>query len=179
MKTELKLIVVLFIVATVCFTTRVKAQTTPEHALRFNIGLETSVPTGSATIGSNFSLGGTVRFQYGITNNFALTITGGAYHFFAKINPNDPSGGRYDSYGVIPLKAGIKEFFLPNIYVGAEAGVAMESLDNQFFGPKRFLLSPAVGYGNKHFDVGLHYENFSGGAQYGLVALRLAYGFGK
>jgi len=179
MKSLSKVIAAAFITATLFLTTTVKAQTTPVGALRFNIGLETSVPTGSATIGSNFSLGGTVRFQYGITNNFALTITGGAYHFFAKVNPNDPTGGRYDSYGVIPLKAGIKAFFAPNIYFGAEAGVAMESLDNDFWGPKRLLLSPAFGWANKHWDIGIHYENFSGGAQYGLVALRTAYGFGK
>jgi hypothetical protein len=55
----------------------------------------------------------------------------------------------------------------------------MEALDNDFWGPKRFLLSPAVGYGNKHWDVGFHFERFSGGADYGLAALRIAYGFGK
>ncbi len=179
MKTSSKLKTLAFIAAALFFTCTAKAQTTPANALRFNIGIETSLPTGSATIGSPFSLGGTARFQYGITNNFALTITGGAYHFFAKVNPASPTGARYDSYGVIPLKAGVKEFFAPNIYIGLEAGVGMESLDNDFWGPKRFLISPASGWANKHWDIGIHYESFSSGASYGLVALRTAYGFGK
>ena len=118
MKTPSKLIAIAFIASALFFAGNVKAQTTPAHALRFNIGLETSIPTGSATIGSDFSLGGTMRFQYGLTDNFALTITGGAYHFFAKVNPASPTGAKYDSYGVIPLKAGVKEFFMPNLYVG-------------------------------------------------------------
>src|ERR1700712_5101414 len=144
MKSSSTLIASVFVTAALFFTTNSKAQTTPANALRFNIGLESSIPTGSATIGSNFSLGGTVRFQYGITNDFAITLTGGAYHFFTKINPNDPAGGRYNSYGVIPIKAGIKEFFMPNIYFGAEAGVGVEQTDNGV-DPARLLLSPALG----------------------------------
>jgi hypothetical protein len=97
MKVFSKLKVAAFTAAALFLTSFVKAQTTPAGALRFNIGLESALPTGSATIGSPFSLGGTVRFQYGLSNNFALTITGGAYHFFAKVNPASPTGARYQS----------------------------------------------------------------------------------
>jgi len=176
MKTLSKLIAAAFATAALFFTINVKAQTTPADSLRFNIGLEAADPTGTARIGTTFILGGTMRLQYGVSNNFAITLTGGAYHFFPKYKPGTTT--RYDSYGVIPVKAGIKDFFVPHIYFGAEAGVGMETLDNKFWGPRRLLLSPALGWGNKHWDIGVHYDRFSSiGDIYGLVGLRIAYGF--
>lgn len=157
------------------FTTKVKAQTTPANALRFGIGLDAGDPTGSARIGTTFILGGTARLQYGLSDNFALTFTSGAYHFFPKDIPG--TNTRYASYGVIPIKLGIKEFFAKSIYFGAEGGVGIEASSNKF-GPARLDLSPALGWANQHWDVGARYENFSSpGFHYGLVGLRLAYGF--
>ncbi len=45
-----------------------------------------------------FVLGGTARLQYGITNNFAVTLTSGADHFLVKICGTDI---KYDSFGII------------------------------------------------------------------------------
>lgn len=175
MKTHSKLIVVAITAATLFFTTTVKAQTTPVNALRFNIGLETADPTGNARIGTTFILGGTARLQYGISNNFALTFTSGAYHFFPKYIPGTTT--RYGSYGIIPIKAGIKEFFAKSIYFGAEAGVGIEASDKQT-GPTKLLLTPGLGWANQHLDAGVRYESYTGqNNNYGLVGLRLAYGF--
>ena len=178
MKTQSKLLAAVFTTAALLFTINVKAQTTPANALRFNIGLEAADPTGTARIGTTFILGGTMRLQYGVSNDFAITVTGGAYHFFPKYIPG--TNVRYNSYGVIPLKAGIKDFFSTHVYFGAEVGVGMETLDNEFWGPRRLLLSPALGYGSKHWDVGVHWDRFSStGDIYGLVGLRIAYGIGQ
>jgi hypothetical protein len=122
MKTSFKSLAASLIVAVLFTTTEVKAQTTPANAWRLGIGIDAAVPTGSATIGANFILGGNARLQYGISNNFALTLTAGADHFFTKMIPGTDT--RYASYGVIPVKAGIKWFFVPDIYFGAETGVA-------------------------------------------------------
>ena len=176
MKALSKLMAAIFIVPALFFTTNVKGQTTPANALRFNIGVDAGLPTGNLTIGSNFVLGGTARLQYGLSNNFAITLTSGADHFFSKINP--ATGQNYDSFGIIPIKAGIKDFFAPNIYFGIEAGVGIEQVDS---GPAntKFLVSPGVGWGNKHWDIGVRYDNYSGQSDpYGFVALRVAYGFG-
>jgi hypothetical protein len=175
MKTSFKSLAASLIVAVLFTTTEVKAQTTPANAWRLGIGIDAAVPTGSATIGANFILGGNARLQYGISNNFALTLTAGADHFFTKMIPGTDT--RYASYGVIPVKAGIKWFFVPDIYFGAETGVAEEA-SSQKYGPARFDWSPTLGYANTHWDFGIRYENFSGtGTNYGMVALRLAYGF--
>ncbi len=173
---KIRLGLVAFSALLLMVVTKAQAQTTEANKFQFSIGVETSDPTGNARLGSLFSLGGTARFQYGITNSFAVTLTSGAYHFFAKKIPGEDK--RYDSYGVIPIKAGVKEFFVKNFYVGAEAGFAIEATDSGF-GPDRFLLSPALGYANKHWDVAAHFERFSGDDdRYGLLALRIAYGFG-
>ena len=175
MKTHSKLIAIAVILATLFFTTTVKAQTTPANALRFNLGLETADPTGNARIGTTFILGGTARLQYGISNNFAITFTSGAYHFFPKYEPGTTT--RFPSYGVIPIKIGIKEFFAKSIYFGAETGIGIEETDKGA-GNKKFILSPAVGWADQHWDLGVRYEYFGGQQDnYGMVALRVAYGF--
>jgi hypothetical protein len=181
MKILLKLTVVAFTAAVLFFTTNVKAQTTPAHALLFGIGVDAGLPTGNLTIGSNFVLGGTARLQYGISNNFAVTLTSGADHFFSKINP--ATGKVFDSFGIIPIKAGVKEFFVPSIYFGVEAGIGLEETDSGE-GNTKFLVSPAIGWANNRWDIGFRYDNYSGNDKhsgqsdpYGFVALRIGYGF--
>jgi hypothetical protein len=165
----------MFLAAALFYASSVKAQTTPSNALRLSIGLEAADPTGNARLGSNFVLGGTARLQYRISNSLAITLTSGAYHFFPIEIPGTHT--KYQSYGVIPIKAGIEDFFVPNIYFGAEAGVGIEQTDNGV-DPARLLLSPTLGYVYQHWDIGIHYDNFSStGDHYGLIGLRVAYGF--
>ncbi len=152
----------------------VQAQTTPSSAFRFGIGLEAGVPTGNASNVSNFSLGGTARLQYGVTNDLALTLTSGYYNMFGKQLPA-PLTGRYGDVGIVPLKAGIKAFFSPSLYFGAEVGAGFETNAG---GSTKFIASPGIGWANKSWDVSARYENFSGQSNnYGLAALRVAYGF--
>jgi hypothetical protein len=155
-----------------------KAQTTPAGKFNLNFGIESGLPTGNAANYSTFTLGGTIRLQYGISNNLAATFTTGGYHIFSKINP--ATGNRYASYGVGPIKGGLKYFFIPNIYFGAEAGIGREVTDKGFVGGQtKLLLAPGVGYGNKKWDFGIRYESLTGnGNNYGIVGLRVAYGFG-
>lgn len=158
--------------------TNVKAQTTPASKLRFGIGLEAGAPTGSihnGLGGSNFELGGTARLQYGTSDRLALMLTSGYYNFFGK--SYDLGGLHYDgsSAGLVPVKAGLKAFFSNNLYFSAEAGAGFE-MD----GAKntKLILSPGLGWANQKWDIGVRYEDFSGqSTNYGLVGLRLAYGF--
>jgi hypothetical protein len=178
MKTTLKTIIIASTLATLFFTTTSKAQTTSANTWQFSIGPDGGIPTGNARFGSNFAFAGTARIQYGLSNSFAITLTSGAYHFF----PIDMPGTniKYQSYGEVPIKAGIKAFFVPNLYVGAEAGAMLEATDSGA-GPTRLLLSPALGYASQHWDFAVHYESASTSlpnSHFGIVALRVAYGFG-
>jgi len=184
MKTVTKVIAGAFTAAAIFIGSNVNAQTTPANKLRFGIGLEAGAPLGNAHDISNFELGGTARLQYGVTNNLALTLTSGYYNFFGKQNTSQTID--YKSVGIVPVKAGIKAFFTDNLYFGAEAGAGFEtkSFGSYKGGPEynkdtKLILAPGIGFANKTWDVGVRYENFSGqGQNYGLVGLRLAYGFG-
>jgi hypothetical protein len=174
MKNLSKLIAVAFTITALFFTQQAKAQITPKGGWMFSIGADAGIPTGNLRISSNLVLGGTARFIYGVTDNFAVTLTSGADHFLSK---ELPGGGKFNSFGVIPIKAGGRYFFVPSIYVSAEAGVAIEETDSGV-GNTKFVLSPAVGWANKHWDVSARYDNLSGQQDlYGFVALRVAYGF--
>jgi len=142
---------------------------------RLGIGVEGGIPTGNEKNFSNFELGGTARLQYDADSRLGITLTSGYYNFFGKDVPGLP-GTKYTNDGIVPLKAGIKAFFAPEIYFGAEAGAGFETRSG---GNTKLIVSPALGYANRTWDVGVRYENFSGqNDNYGLVGLRVAYAFG-
>ena len=182
MKNKTNWIAAAAIAAAIFFTTNVNAQTTTTapNPWRLGIGLETGIPTGNAHDFSDFELGGTARLQYDASDHFAWTLTSGYYNMFGKTvtvaTPLGPVTGKAEDLGIVPVKLGIKAFFAPNIYFGAEAGAGFETISE---GNTKLILSPALGFANKTWDVGVRYENFSGqGNSYGLAGLRIAYAFG-
>ena len=164
----------------VCVNTQSKAQSIDKGRLRFGIGADALVPVGNLNNSTNFGLGITPRLQYGLSNKVALTFTSGIYHFFPK-NMYAQTATQLYAYrwdlDVIPVKVGFKAFVTSNIYIGGEAGMGFQ-VDNGG-GDSEYLYSGAVGYANKKWDFGIRYENFSGnGYRNGMIALRVAYGFG-
>jgi hypothetical protein len=174
-------------IALALFTAKnVNAQTTPADKWRLGVGLELGRPIGNAHDISNFELGGTARLQYGLNNSTALTLTSGYYNMFGKsyqplyLTPGGFVTGdgkvKYHDLGIIPVKLGIKSFLAHRLYFGAEAGAGFETISN---GNTKLILSPTIGYATKVIDLGLRYEGFFGqGNNYGLIGLRVAYGFG-
>ena len=55
------------------------------------------------------------RLQYGLANNLALTLTSGYYNFFGKNVDAGASTLKYQSLGMVPVKAGVKAFFSKNM----------------------------------------------------------------
>jgi len=181
MKHSTKWIASVVTAAAIFFSVNAKAQTTDKSAWRLGFGIEGGIPTGSLHTDpaySKFELGGTARLQYGIQKNLALTFTSGYYNFFASDYAKTNVDGK--SVGVIPVKVGIKGFFTDNLYLGGEAGAGFET---NYEKNTKLLLSPAVGWANKSWDIGVRYEALLGhnkeaiSDNYGVVALRLAYGF--
>jgi hypothetical protein len=179
MKNTTKFIAIAVAAMAMFFTTQVKAQTSDPNKWRLGIGIEGGIPTGDITSFSNFNLGGTARLQYGVGKDFAITLTSGYYNFFAKSSSATIGGVTYTTkpsdLGMVPIKAGVKYFFVPSIYLGGEAGVGLETNYAKY---TKLLLTPGIGWANKSWDVGVRYENYSGqGDSFGTVALRIAYGF--
>lgn len=180
MKKVSKLLALAFTATALFLTTSVKAQTTPPNAWRLGIGIEGGIPTGNLKDFSKFDLGGTARLQYGLNKDVALTLTSGYYNFFARKTSATIDGVTYTAkpsdLGLVPVKVGVKAFFAGNLYFGAEVGAGFET---DYAKNTKLILSPGLGYASKNWDVGLRYESFSGqGDSYGLVGLRVAYGFG-
>jgi hypothetical protein len=183
MTKKIKLLAAVFAVSVLFICSNAKAQSVATGKFRFGIGVDGLLPLGNVSDLESFGVGITPRLQYGIGNNTALTFTSGFYHFFPKtiILPTSPLGGTGYSakykLDIVPVKVGIKQFISSDFYLGAEAGVGFEVEDGG--GPAKLILSPAVGYASKHWDAGLRYEGFFGQSNnYGVLGLRIAYGFG-
>jgi hypothetical protein len=178
MKKVSNLLAAAIVAVAIFFGSSAKAQTTPAtspnpNPWRLGFGIEGGLPTGDAHPASGFELGGTARLQYDVTSSVALTLTSGYTNYFIKSDYRD---GGPSNLGIIPAKLGVKWFFVHSLYVAGEGGAGIETN-----GPKntKLLLSPALGWANEHWDVGVNYTNYSGQSDnFGSVGLRLAYGFG-
>lgn len=176
----MKILSKFFVAILVIFTmlsAKTYAQTSTPGKWRLGFGVEGGIPTGDLKDFSNLELGGTVRLQYGMSKNVYLTFTSGYYNFFAKqyIIPGTGIAGKPDDLGMIPVKAGAKFFMGDHFYLGAEAGAGFETPG----GPVQVILSPSVGYATHSWEAGVRYENFlADHSNFGVVALRIAYGFG-
>ena len=180
MKKTSNLIMALFLVAASLLCNNANAQNN-DSKFRFGIGIDGLLPVGNFTNTVNFGLAITPRLQYNVDNKFALTFTSGFYHFFTKkifLTQGLGAGSTIENdLDIVPVKAGIKYFVLPNIYVAGEAGAGFEVEDGG--GPVDLILSPSLGYASKNWDIGLRYENFRGqNASAGVFGIRIAYGFG-
>lgn len=185
MKKASKLMAIAGTAIAIFFASNVKAQTTPPSAWRLGIGVEGGLPTGSLHTTEGWDLGGTLRLQYGLDKNVAVMLTSGYYNFFGKDYTATVISGttvttatvKGPNFGIVPVKAGAKVFFNSPIYISGEAGAGFETISG---GSTKLLLSPGIGWANKSWDIGARYENFSSAGfknTYGLVNLRVAYGF--
>ena len=183
MKTTTKLIAALLFTAAISLTNQAKAQMSPSSSsLKFGIGAETGVATGTVSNIGGWYYGGTARLQYSASSKIAFTLTSGYYNFqaFSSTYPTTSFGGyqylvNAHNLGVIPVKVGIKHFCSNGLYFMAEGGVGFETSYNL---DKKLILSPSVGWSGDKLDVSARYENFSmQNSNYGLIGVRLAYAF--
>ncbi len=182
MKKTIQLLAIAAIATASLFGNKAKAQSlAPPNKWRFGIGIEGAIPTGNLTNYSNGVLGGTLRLQYGLTKHTMLMLTSGFYNAFGKNIPYTNNADKYQSLGLVPVKLGAKLYLGTKIYVSGEAGAAFETKANYLNNSKdvKLDLSPGLGYSMKHIDIGARYESISGkDNNYGIAALRIAYGFG-
>ncbi|MDB5139393.1 MAG: hypothetical protein JWR12_1309 [Mucilaginibacter sp.] len=179
MEKSLKIPTLLIIAFTICLVNIVKGQTTPVNTLKLGVGIEAAGVSGTIN-GATVEWGATARLQYWLAKKLALTLTSGYYSFSfvgeRLVNPGDGFAFNPNfNFQVVPVKVGVKYFFIHHAYVSGEAGAGFA--DNSEKGTK-LILSPSVGFASKSWDVGLRYESFS--TQYtnlGMVALNVTYGF--
>lgn len=129
------------------------------------LGLSINPGLSIGRSGSEFVLGGEISLSKNVTPYLEGTFSAGYTQFFYG---HDTQKGK-----LIPVKAGIRYFLKPKLYVAAQAGVAFSTTD----GGAYFIYSPSVGWKiNGQFDVGLKYDHFSN--EPSVLGLNLTYKLG-
>ncbi len=128
---------------------------------RVGFGLNGGLPTNS---NYDASVGVDARLQYDVSKKTSFTLTSGYTHLF---------DGDNGDLGLVPVKAGFKQFLSKNIYAMGELGAGFGTHKGM---GNTFLWSPSIGFANKFIDVSLRYENYN---DYNTdqIGVRVAYGF--
>ncbi|MBS1495707.1 MAG: outer membrane beta-barrel protein [Bacteroidetes bacterium] len=132
-------------------------------------GIDLAIPAnnmGGTSIGAGVDLLG----QYGVSENFGITVDAGYTALFLK------GGGNTE--GLIPIRAGIRYYPSSQWYVGGKAGIGILT------GGGSSLTTTAYSFGGGYMispklDLGATYDGYSKSGSFGLVNVRLGYFFGN
>lgn len=130
-----------------------------------NLGVSINPGLSLGKGGSKFVLGGEISLYRNLTPYLEGIFSAGYTKFFY--------GQETQKGKLIPVKAGIRYFLTPTLYVGAQAGIAISTTD----GGAYFIYSPTVGWKmNNQVDLGLKYDHYSN--EPSVLGLNLTYRFG-
>jgi hypothetical protein len=198
MKTTFKISAILLAFTALTYTA--KAQTSAPattsssvnaNAVRFSIGVDGGIPTGKLSDSYNFSIGGSLQADIPVVPNLFVTINAGYNSIQGKNNVNI-NGANFSPANIqlLPAKAGLKYFLVPNFYIQGEAGAAflLNKSDLNDDKSAAFIYAPQIGYqfhvgGNSYIDAGVRYEASTkfnsqvSDSKVNFFGLRVAYGF--
>ena len=193
MKTSIKLSVITLSLLSVLSLT-VKAQDTTPAAnttttttygsgIRLSAGVEAGLPVGKLKNGYNWNLGGSLQADFPIIKDqLYATLNAGFNNIYADNSTTLPN------IQLIPVKAGLKYFFVKNVYVQGEAGAAFIANKSDLNTTKTasFVYAPQVGVlfnvgGKNYIDAGVRFESnsdfYTNGNTSNFIGLRVAYAF--
>ena len=142
---------------------------------KFSIGLEAGLPIADFNKTHNFAIGGSVKYDQPIAAGTFVTLSAGYSTFRGK------EGIR--SFGFVPLKAGIKYFFVEGFFGEAQIGAAFSTQGgagggNAIGGGTAIAYAPGFGYSfNSNIELGVRYEAWYKDGTISQIGLRLAYKF--
>jgi len=195
MKSTLKIATLVLAFAGLSFAA--KAQTTPAttstttpSGIRYSIGVEAGIPVGNFKDTHKWNLGGSIQADIPVASQLFVTVNAGYNNVFGK---KDVGATSLDVPNVqlLPVKAGLKFFPIPNFYVQGEAGAAFLLNKSDFYNDKSvaFAYAPQIGVqfpvsaSGNFIDAGIRYEattkyasNFDN-SKVQFLGLRVAYGF--
>jgi len=172
--------------------TTTTTSTTTNNGIRYSIGVDAGIPLGNFKDNYKWNLGGSVQADIPvISNQLFVTVNAGYNNVFGKKDIGGVAGLDQTDFHLIPVKAGLKYFVVPNFYVQGEAGAAF-LLNKKDVGVNKstaFVYAPQVGVqfpvsANGNFiDAGIRYEattKYATGidqSKVSFLGLRVAYGF--
>jgi hypothetical protein len=178
------------------FTLGAKAQTNPTSTkttasgIRYSIGVDAGIPTGKLSDAYNWNLGGSLQVDIPVATQLFVTVNAGYNNIFGKDVTVAGVTAKATDIQLIPAKAGLKYFLVPNFYVQGEAGAAF-LLNKKDIGDDKsvaFIYAPQIGYqfplsGSSYIDAGVRYEASTklnsaiDDSKLNFFGLRVAYGF--
>jgi hypothetical protein len=181
MKTITNLITAATVVAVTLFSAKANAQVAPLGQVNFNVGVMGGLPTYDARTLSGAMAGATGRFEVGLGDYLSVTAASGYYNLFDKTSTINGASVQEPGLGIIPMKFGLRgNLGNSGVYLIGEAGAGFETSTDNATGSKdvKGLLSGGIGYNYHGLDYSINYDSFSGQSfNYGILSLRIAYGF--
>ena len=171
--------------------TTTSTSTTTKDGIRYSIGVEAGIPVGSLKDSHKWNLGGSVQADIPVASQLFVTVNAGYNNIFGKKDVGGIAGADVENIQLLPVKAGLKYFVIPNFYVQGEAGAAF-LLNKSDVGADKstaFVYAPQIGVqfpvsANGNFiDAGVRYEattKYTSGvdnSKVNFVGIRVAYGF--
>jgi hypothetical protein len=130
MKSSLKIATMVLAFAGLSFaakaqtTTTTSTSTTTKSGIRYSIGVDAGIPVGDFKDSHKWNLGGSVQADIPVANQLFVTVNAGYNNIFGKKDVGGVSGFDVPNIQLLPVKAGLKYFVIPNFYVQGEAGAA-------------------------------------------------------
>jgi hypothetical protein len=171
---------VLLSVAIVAAAFGANAQKNDASKLKFSVGVEAAAPIGDFGDVSSFGIGGSVQGDYWVAPELALTLNAGYVNFMGKDYKitfgNTTTTVKGADFGLIPVLAGIKYNFTPQLYGSAQIGAAFSTEKN---GGTSLNYAPGIGYKfSDHVDALLKYTGYSQDSEtLSAIGVRVAYTF--
>jgi hypothetical protein len=155
-----------------------------------SVGTDVGYSTGDFKNSYRWNAGISLQADIPVATNFYFTANAGYLNSFGKNDVNG-SGFQAPDIHLLPVKAGIKYFPIPMLYLQADAGAAF-ALNKSDVGLDKtaaFIYSPQVGVqlpvgGESYIDAGIFYQSSTkyvtgvDDSKMNFVGLRLAYAFG-
>jgi hypothetical protein len=172
-------------------TTTTTTSTTTTGGIRYSIGVDAGIPTGTFKDAFKWNLGGSVQADIPIASQLFVTVNAGYNNVFGKKNVGGVATADVANLQLLPVKAGLKFFPVANFYIQGEAGAAFLLNKSDFFNDKSvaFVYAPQIGVqfpvsaSGNFIDAGIRYEGTTkyssafDNSKVNFVGLRLAYGF--
>ncbi len=146
------------------------AQVGSVEGFHWGAGLSLAIPAYNMTE-KTFGGGADLMAIYGISSHVGFTADAGYTALFTKFNLAATS--------VIPIRLGMRYFPVSKLYVGAKAGLGINTLANASINYTAYSLG--TGYMCcKKLDFGASYDGYTNsGSSFGYAAIRIGYIFGK
>ena len=176
-------------------TSTTTTSTTTSGGIRYSIGVDAGIPTGTFNNAYKWNLGGSVQADIPVANQLFVTVNAGYNNVFGEtitgVVGGPSSTVEVPNLQLLPVKAGLKFFPVANFYIQGEAGAAFLLNKSDFFNDKSvaFVYAPQIGVqfpvsANGNFiDAGIRYEGTTkyssafDNSKVNFVGVRLAYGF--